>query len=238
MASISPAPAKVKVKITDNQDPSTFVAKYHWERSHHASVFSLPNPEVSVADWSGNKAKTHLHSQVSNLYSKYFTSPGPGGETSTCSTWDKSTVIKTNCEWQQIPPQAVFLGHRRLLPCRWQERGRPIHTEQSADKRFSCWEILIWKGNVGRRKRKGRGCEKSSCCEICILYGLGMFRGTQWPSSTIGAPTKIFYTKMLPDQVYWNSTLIKALVDNELKHQNAHTYIRLEERLLVNSCLY
>ena len=43
------------------------MAKNHGERSHHASVLSLPHPEVSVAYWSRNKAKTHL--QGSNTFS-------------------------------------------------------------------------------------------------------------------------------------------------------------------------
>ena len=116
--------------------------------------------------------------------------------------------------WEQIPPAAAFLGHRQLLPCRLLEQGKPIHTEQSVDKKFSCWEILVW--NIGRRKREGTGCEKSSCCMCCCTVWRGWW-GTQWPYSTIRASAKKFDTKMLPDQVYWNNTLIKALVDNELK---------------------
>lgn len=152
------------------------MAKYDGERSHHAAVFSFPHPEVGVADGGRNKTKTDLHSQVLRWQetSKCFTSPGPGGKTSTCSTLDKSSVVQRNCKWhQQIPPGGVFLGHRQPRPCRWLEQGRPIHIGQSGDG------SLIWKGNVGGRKREGTGCEKSSCCVCCTVSGC---RGTQWPS--------------------------------------------------------
>ena len=200
------------------------MAEYDGERSHHASVLSLPHPEVSVAYWSRNKAKTHLQgshtfsclaltrisislylsrSRRQNLYLLNL------GKNNFCSL-----ANQTDSKWigARIHLQWLSLAVDNGCPAGYWSKGSQSTPSKVRMKGFLVGEFWFEdKGRLVGGRENGQAAKSPHVVYLVLSEDVEVH-------SDPPPLSPIFHTKMLPDQIYWDKTLTKALVDNELKH--------------------
>ena len=164
------------------------------------------------------RVPTHSHVWLWQEYQYHYTSPGPGGKTSTCSTWEKnnfcSLANQTESKWigARIHLQWLSLAVDNGCPAGYCSKGSQSTPSKVRMKGFLVGEFWFEdKGRLVGGRENGQAAKSPHVVYLVLSEDVEVHNDPP-PLSPI------FHTKMLPDQIYWDKTLTKALVDNELKH--------------------
>ena len=177
MASTSPAPAKAEVtKKVENlfNSHKHLHGQESWgkEPSSLGLLLSTPRGQCGILKQTrGEDAPTGLVSGIDNNLCKCFTSPGPGGETSTCSTWEKSTVVHWQIKRSGIESkfhlQRLSLAIDNCCPAGYWSKGSQSTPSKVWTKGFLVGKF--WFEILGGGREKGQAAKSPHAVCVVVL---------------------------------------------------------------------